>query len=569
MLPNNPAGILLKGIFHLRFTLFMVLAVSLSSGCIDQPAAEKVPETAANSLNDAGANDTSSRSEAQADDHSGRGTTIGGKLLFSGAEEAASRFLGQATFGARRDEISRLADSGNDFSSWISRQIALEPTYHRALGDQSDPDRRMDVWWSAVVDHDDQLRQRMAWALSQILVISDYPTILRNHQPAMLAYYDLLVRHAFGNYRQLLEDVTLSLPMGIYLSMKDSRKYDANTGAHPDENYAREVMQLFTIGLWKLDQSGRRVLDNGKPITTYSQTDVEELARIFSGWGSADAFDWGADFSRPMKAWPAYHDSGEKHFLGHTFPAGQSAEQDMTQALDILFNHPNTGPFIAKQLIQRFVTSNPTPEYVYRVAGVFNDNGSGVRGDLAAVIRAILLDDEARRPRNADDSFGKLREPLLKVTHLWRNYSGKVKAGNYWRPERDFLQAPMRSPTVFNFYSPDFSPVGALRDAGLVAPEFGITTTTSITTATNKLFSMIFARWDAQSSIDITPLINIADDAEKLLDELNVVFLSGAMSEQMRGRILASLAKHSDGPEERARDALYLVISSAEYAIQR
>ncbi len=568
MHPNHPAGNLLKGIFRFHLIFLVILLISTLSGCVDQPLEQQqVSDTS--SVGNAALDEDSGQFVNPTSDASTQPPQVGGRSLFTASEEAASRFLSQATFGARSDDILRLVESGNNFSAWINRQIAVAPTFHRQLAQQQGLVHRMDVWWSAVVDHDDQLRQRMAWALSQILVVSDFPTILRNNQPAMLDYYDLLVRHALGNYRQLLEDVTLSLPMGIYLSMKDSQKYDPATGAHPDENYAREVMQLFTIGLWQLDQSGRRVLKAGQPIPTYSQKDVEALARIFSGWGSADAFKWGSDFTRPMKAWPDYHDSGEKIFLGHLFPAGQTAAQDMQQALDILFNHPNTPPFISRQLIQRFVTSNPSPEYVYRIAAVFKDNGRGVRGDLAAVVRAILLDDEARRPRDAADAFGKLREPLLKVTHLWRNYSGKVKAGNYWRPERDFLQAPMRSPTVFNFYRPDFSPVGELRDAGLEAPEFGITTTTSITTATNTLFSMIFARWDAQSSIDIAPLISIADDPEKLVDELDLVFLAGAMPESMRDRILGSLLQQSSGPEQRARDALYLVISSAEYAIQR
>ena len=496
-------------------------------------------------------------------------TGLPGKKISTGQKAEASRFLAQATFGPTMTEIEALTKTGNDYAAWLEQQIAVPATLHGPLAQSTGQNRRMDTWWSAVVDHNDQLRQRMAWALSQILVISDRPTILGNNQPAILDYYDLLVSNALGNYRNLLEQVTLSLPMGIYLSMKDSRKFNSKTGAHPDENYAREVMQLFTIGLWELEQDGSQRLVNGQPVPAYTQKDVEELARVFSGWGSADAWAWGNDFSQPMKAYPEYHDNGEKVFLGHYFPAGQSPEQDMQQALDVLFNHPNTGPFIARQLIQRFVTSNPSADYIARVAAVFNNNGNGERGDLAAVVRAILLDKEARKTRTANKDFGKLREPLLKVTHLWRNFSGKVKPDNYWKPEKDFLQAPLRSPTVFNFYHPDYSPAGAIRDAGMVAPEFQITTTTSITTSTNKLFSMITGYWDAQSTIDTTSLVPLVSDTEELIDYLDLVFMSNSMSDEMRQTISSLLETSEATDQQKANDALYLVISSAEYAIQR
>ena len=568
MQKKDLAGYFLKGIRSVSISLVLGMAVLALSGCGEglQAGLTAGPTEA---VGDTPRAQESSAEQAQSNDGGSQTGQRQENAPALAGKAQASRFLAQATFGPRLDEIEALARNGNDFSAWIDAQLAAQPTYHHALSTALGNDNRTDVWWSAVVDHDDQLRQRMAWALSQILVISDRPTILRNHQGAALDYYDILVRHAFGNYRELLEDVTLSLPMGIYLSMKDSRKYDATTGAHPDENYAREIMQLFTIGLWQLDSAGRKVLQGGKPVPTYAQQDVEALARIFSGWGSADAWAWGNDFSRPMKAYPQYHDSGEKVFLGHRFPAGQTPEEDLKQALDILFNHPNTGPFLSRFLIQRFVTSNPSPDYVQRVAAVFADNGAGVRGDLGAVVRAILLDEEARKPRAEDDSFGKLREPLLRVTHLWRNFSGKPKPGNFWKPEKDFLQAPLRSPTVFNFYPPDFSPVGDIRDAGLVAPEFAITTSTSLTTTTNKLFSMIFARWDAQSSIDIGELVALADDPDALIDRLDLVFMAGKMPQAMRETIRELLVTGSDSALERACDALYLVIASAEYAVQR
>ncbi len=573
-----PAGLFPKGTRHFFVFSTLLLSVTLvgcgegaGSGVLTAPSdtglpADTSPENTSNNGSSESGRSDSRPVDGEDDDADDQ---RGSRPLSREAAAQASRFLAQATFGPRRDEIDALVRGGNDFAAWIDDQMQKTPTLHRPLAQTLGGNKRMNAWWSAVVDHDDQLRQRMAWALSQILVISDFPTILRNHQDAVLDYYDLLARQAFGSYRDLLEDVTLSLPMGIYLSMKDSRKYDPATGAHPDENYAREVMQLFTIGLWQLDESGRRILKNGQPIPTYGQQDVEALARIFSGWSSADSWSYGNDFSRPMKAYPQYHDDGEKIFLGERFPAGQTPEEDLRQALDILFNHPNTGPFISRQLIQRFVTSNPSPDYVRRVAAVFADNGRGERGDLGAVVRAILLDDEARHLHRPDEAFGKLREPLLRVTHLWRNHHGKVKAGSFWKPEKDFLQAPLRSPTVFNFYPPDFSPVGELRDRNLVAPEFAITTTTSITTTTNKLYSMIYERWDAESSLDLGELETIATDADALIDWLDLVYCAGGMSDALRETIASALSDNAGTPRQRARDALYLVIGSAEYAVAR
>lgn len=488
--------------------------------------------------------------------------------VFSAAD--ASRFLSQATFGATKTDIDYLFETRRNYEAWIDDQIALQPSLHTDVPHRPSQDGRFDVWWSLSTEAPDQLRQRAAFALSQILVLSDHPDILFNNPDAVMGYYDTLVSGAFGNYRDLLKKVTINLAMGLYLSMKDSQKADPETGIRPDENYPREVMQLFSIGLVELNNDGTLRLSDGQPIPTYSQTDIEELSRIFSGWGADNAFFYGFDFTRPMKAYEEYHDSGAKTYLGHSIPAGLTAEQDLDNALDIIFNHPNVGPFISRQLIQRLVTSNPSPEYVDRVASVFNDNGQGVRGDLAATFKALLLDDEARLYDAANDSFGKLREPLLRATHLLRVAHGTIDADSYWRPASDFLQAPLNSPTVFNFYFPHFAPGGEIQDEGLVAPEFQITTTSSITTVTNKLYAMAVDAWNGSSSTDVSEFSGLAENPEQLVEYINLIFLAGTMSEGMKNALQGYIEDSSSlTEEETTRDVLYLVLTSAEYAVQR
>jgi uncharacterized protein (DUF1800 family) len=260
---------------------------------------------------------------------------------------------------------------------------------------------RIDAWWKAVMQSDDQLRQRVAFALSEILVVSDLNNDLRSQPEGMVTYYDLLLTHAFGNFRDLLEAVTLSPIMGTYLSHLGNEKADDALNIRPDENYAREVMQLFTIGLDELNQDGTAKLDaNGNTIATYGQAEIEGFARVFTGWtfaGSETFKRKSRDYVAPMQAFEEYHSQRQKTLLnGDIIPQGYSAQESLQLALDNLFNHQNVAPFISKQLIQRLITSNPTPQYVERIASVFNDNGEGVRGDLAAVVKAIYLDDEAR-----------------------------------------------------------------------------------------------------------------------------------------------------------------------------
>jgi uncharacterized protein (DUF1800 family) len=537
----------------------------------------------------------------------------------------AYRFLTQATFGPTTGEVSRVIALG--YSNWITAQFTNTITRHlpyvtartnELLLRSSNMDNgwqgpRQEAWWQHALTAPDQLRQRMALALSELFVISQVGALDGEHD-GVTRYYDMLVTNAFANYRSLLEQVTLSPMMGIYLSMIRNQKPNPLTGSEPDENYAREIMQLFSIGLSRLNLDGTLQLDaNGLPTPTYTQSDIVGLAHVFTGWGPgynpanppADLdgeFFWGWDPIRPMAFYTNFHDYSEKRIVnGTVIPAGQTGQQDLAQALDALFNHPNTGPFVARQLIQRFVTSNPSPGYIHRVASVFNNNGSGVRGDLKAVIRAVLLDYEARSTAPlSDQTFGKSREPLIRLTHLLRSMGATPnKPGD----SRFFLnlqwnldeQAPLLSPSVFNFFQPGYTHPGPIAAAGLVSPEFQITSETTVIKQVNLQHAAIF--WDLWTSeplpgtnSNVTVTLNIAPELAVLtaasgtqtlkegllLDRLNTKLLNGRMSAGLRQNIVtayASLPGWFDSSiwaqEERVRLAVYLIYASPEFAIQR
>ena len=499
----------------------------------------------------------------------------------------ASRLLTQATFGATESEIQEVLEIGGP-AAWIDAQLALEPTFHlpmvRRLFPNADGRQagRYQTFWDRALRADDQLRQRFAFALSEIFVISDNSGMLSGHGSMVAAYQDILLTHAFGNYRDLLRAVTLSPAMGVYLSMLDNEKPDPETGQRADENYAREVMQLFTIGLETLNLDG----SSRGSAPTYEQPDVENLARAFTGW-SWDGPDWrsrprgtNAEAARlrerPMKAFPEYHDTDEKSFLGSTLPAGQSPEQDLEAALDIIFNHPNVGPFISKQLIQRLVTSNPSSGYVSRVASIFNDNGEGERGDLAAVLKAILLDSEARDDALSDGAaYGKLREPLLRFSHLWRAFDVSEDITMNRGSKRLAPQvAPMTAPSVFNFFSPQYQPQGRIKQASLVAPEFQINSESAANAVNDGLMrSLLRDRFYFQFpvTLDVSRELQLLDTPEALLEHLDLVLLSGSMSESLRSVLLDYMASNADTVEEErlVRDVIGLVITSPDHAIQR
>ncbi len=556
----------------------------------------------------------------------------------------AARFLTQATFGPKKSEIDAL--TGGNLDTWITAQIALPYTSHQAavLADRTTyggsgsftnwnaihPPNRQSAWFKNALTAPDQLRQRVAFALSQILVISDVSLGGDNQTEPVAHYYDLLGNGAFGNFRTLLENVTLHPTMGSYLSSLRNAKADPVAGTAPDENYAREIMQLFTIGLSMLQPDGTLALGTGGlPEPTYNQTTITEVAKIFTGWAYSDTtnFRTGGNsvngFTRPMALFPAFHDDGIKNLspvLETPIPAAQGGARDLQLTLDALFTHPNTAPFISKQLIQRLVTSNPSPAYVYRVAQKFVNNGSGTRGDLAAVVRAILTDHEARSPVvAASSSYGKLKEPLLRLTGLLRSFNASSTSGRFLgyqntvdgvpitsatpRPataaqinqapntfsstrldstQTTLAQAAMRSPTVFNFYRPDYVLPGPLASAGLVAPEFEITDDSFAISVPNALRNYVNAAIPTSGGVPTpaAPYVVIPDFSFEqtlvatpaaLVDHLNLILASGSLTSATRTRITTALTALPTATStiDRVRNAVLLVLTSPAASIQK
>jgi uncharacterized protein (DUF1800 family) len=512
----------------------------------------------------------------------------------------AARFLTQATFGPAQADIDALKAKG--YGTWLDEQIAKPASLHRAetmadfaannaggenavngVNTRPGPVHRQAAWWKFALTGDDQLRQRVAFALSEIFVISDVNSTVFNNQEGAASYYDLLARDAFGSFRTLLEDVTLSPMMGAYLSHLRNAKADPVTGALPDENYAREVMQLFTIGLSQLQPDGTLKLDaSALPLPTYDQTTVTEMAKIFTGWAfynlnptTANFRTSAADYLNPMTLYSGYHDTGAKTIVGGLrLPAGQTGTQDLKSALDALANHPNTAPFISRQLIQRLVTGNPSPAYVYRVAQVFADNGSGVRGDLGAVVRAILTDYEARAAAPAaNPGYGKLKEPLLRVTSLLRAANVTSATGRYAinNTSAQLSQAALSAPTVFNFFEPGYVQPGPLASAGLRAPEYQLLTATTAIGTPNYLYNFLFNTTYLGTTLNYTDLLPLAPQTAALVARLNLVLAGNSLSTATQTRLTTALnaLPASTTATDRVRNALYLVVTTSEGAVQQ
>ncbi|MGB8327052.1 MAG: DUF1800 domain-containing protein [Steroidobacteraceae bacterium] len=533
--------------------------------------------------------------------------------LVSKAE--ASRFLEQGTFGATDAAAGRLIELGDStiaYSRWIDEQLAAPVSFEYpyvlaayqaksavagfAPGQvQAD---RVDIWFQNAVNAPDQLRQRVAWALSQIMVVSQVS--LNSYPLALADYYDTLARDAFGDFRTLLQDVTLHPAMGLYLNMLGNQKPNDALNIRPDENYARELMQLMSIGLVQLNTDGTVKQDEqGVPLPTYDQAVVEGFAHTYTGWkwacaaGSPATCTFAstratlANQSLPMQSFPEQHATGPKRLLAYSgaaqtgIPAGQTSAQDLKAALDNVADHPNVGPFISRQLIQKLVASNPSPAYVQRVAAKFNDDGTGRRGTLAAVVRAILLDPEARNAATgaAVATAGKAKEPLLRLTQLWRAFDGKAATGRYLNinPSGNLGQGPLQAASVFNFFSPFYAPAGEMADRGLVAPELQLSTEYQNTLVANYFFGQIFNR-NSRSGvtnpdgvvIDIDAETALAGDAPALVTRIADKLLGGRISATLRaaaeanvGRVAASI------PAQRVAEALWLIASSPEYAMQR
>lgn len=502
----------------------------------------------------------------------------------------ASRLLSQATFGANLVDIDLVEKIGVE--AWIDQQINLQPTSHLDYIFQIDDetiwhDERFEAWFDTAITSPDQLRQRVAFALSEILVVSDNSAI-GDYVEAMANYYDILVDNAFGNYRTLLEKVTLSPVMGSYLSMLGNEKPNVSRNIRPDENYAREAMQLFSIGLVELNIDGSEKLINGAPIPTYDLDIIKGFAHVFTGWNFNGTTE--QTWKRPeivpllpMTAVEEFHDKSEKILLNNfVVPAEQSAYQDLTMALDNIFAHDNVAPFISRQLIQRLVTSNPSPEYIARIAGIFNDNGDGVKGDLAKVIKAILLDDEARNGfKNFPTIFGKIREPLIKATHLWRAFNASSPNNRFqlaW-PLDPLAQAPLSAPSVFNFFSPNYRPPSEVLADNIVAPELQLMTESTITKLTNYMaYSTLWGHVDAGENnqqddrilIDVSPWLSLTDDPQTLVEQLDLVLTASTMSDEMK-TILVDFYQEDIWSEDREKvlDLLFLIVSSPQYAVQK
>lgn len=496
----------------------------------------------------------------------------------------ACRFLTQSTFGPTSALITQVQQQG--FDNFLTAQFAAPISSHLAYLDASGVNpptmnETMNGWWTYAISAPDQLRQRVAFALSELLVVSNNSQGLRHNPDALSAYTDVLVRDAFSNYRQLLEDITLNPGMGKFLDMLHNDKANPQKGTDPNENYGREVMQLFSIGLYRLNLDGSLTLNaQGIPLDTYDQNAVLGLAATFTGWnfaqpGTPSWYGVAQNWRAPMMAVPGHHETAAKTILnGVVLPANQTPQADLDMALDTIFNHPSVGPFVCRQLIQRLVTSNPSPGYVYRVAQVFNDNGHGVRGDLKAVMRAILMDYDARGNSKSDAGYGHAREPVLRLTNVLRAFGATTPDGKFRLNNPTALgEVPLHAPNVFNFFSPDYQAPGAIAAAGLRSPELEITTETTVATIANFLYAAIYGNigpGNDKITLNLAPEIALAGNPAQLVDHLNTLLMAGQMSSNMRSRLINAVTSISaSNTTERARTAVYLVVNSPEFVIEK
>ncbi|HEX3891913.1 MAG TPA: DUF1800 domain-containing protein [Terracidiphilus sp.] len=553
----------------------------------------------------------------------------GGGATFQVSLTDSSRFLQQATFGATDGDVHNLSLIG--YQTWLTQQFAaqqtlMEPGVEQSLVINNTACASSDLkcnaalfmqnnqaeayvenaFWQNSLSANDELRQRVQYALSQIFVISGTNPQVQDMPRGEANYYDLLGADAFGNFRKLLEDVTLNPMMGQFLSMQGNDKGNATTD--PDENYAREIMQLFTIGLYQLNNDGSRKVDgSGNPIPTYSNTDVQGLAKVFTGFswqvpGDTSDTAWsscciyvgtgmGEDIL-PMVSYPSHHSIDEKDFLGVTIPSSTNADPDgdLKTALDTLFNHPNLPPFFCRQLIEHLVTSNPSPAYVNRVASVFKDNGSGVRGDMQAVLQAILLDTEARDASAATSNvqYGKVREALLRYTEWARATSAQSRNGGYWLGSSEDMiyglgEMPFRSPTVFNWFAPNYVPPGtSIEAAGLMGPEFQMTNVTTVVGYLNYMENAIGA--GAKNGPDVFssygPELGLANSPTDLVDRMNLLLMAGQMNSTLEGEIVSAVSAISipTGGDQnainaalaaRVETAAYLTLASPDFTAQQ
>ena len=528
----------------------------------------------------------------------------------------ASRFLSQATLGADYETIQKVATKG--YTDWLEEQFeipasttqnyldTLVKVYIDSLiastGDSSIstvtniPSNFWQFsWWQTTMTSDDLLRHRVALALSEIFVVSDVG-VLDLFPEGLASYYDMLLENSFGCFDSLLLDVTLHPCMGTYLTHLNNPKTDSTINRFPDENYAREIMQLFTIGLYELNPDGTRKTDaNGDWIPTYDNSHITEFARVFTGlsFGGTNT-NFGTrrgSYRDPMQMFEDRHEEGTKNLLnGEVVPTGQTGMEDIQAAINNLFNHNNTGTFIGRQLIQRLVTSNPSKAYISRITEAFNDNGNGQRGDMKHIIKSVLLDPEARDcGLRRDTTNGMLREPMLKQIHLMRAFNAVSLDSTYHHRNdlfwKDTGQRPLSSPSVFNFFLPEYQPIGKIGENDLVAPVFQLlNSNTSLGFlnqendwffGTNKLMDTqpVFGTTVADNAIpqlDLSDEITLATagDLDGLIDRLDLILTSGDLSPTTRLVIKTTLTSLTD-PQEIVAMALYLIMLSPDYAILR
>jgi len=497
----------------------------------------------------------------------------------------ASRFLGQAAFGGTDAEITRVKARGA--SGWIDDQFSLPQSQghydwmvergyavEANIFNFSGVDNTL---WRKLISSPDVLRQRVTLALSEIFVVSMTGLPINWRGFVVAAYTDVLETNAFGTYRELLEAVTLSPGMGSYLNMRGNLREDPALGRVPDENYAREVLQLFSLGLVELNADGS---PRGAVATdTYGQDTISGLARVFTGWDNDSASRTEPGYARRKMVLNATrHSNSEKRFLGAVVAANTEGRAALKTALDAIANHANVGPFIGRQLIQRLVGSNPSAAYVGRVAAAFNNNGAGVRGDLKAVIKAVLLDAEARRaPTAGDTSRGKLREPVVRFVQWARAFglnsaTGLWNVGNTSDPATRLGQSPMRSPSVFNFFRPGYVPPNsALGRQGITAPEFQITNESSVVGWAN--FAQTFvASGVGETRPDYTAEVALADNAAALVRRVALLLTADALSTETLSLITTAVTTISAATEAGRRNrvyaAIHLVLCAPEYLVQ-
>jgi uncharacterized protein (DUF1800 family) len=539
----------------------------------------------------------------------------------------AARFLLHAQYGANYEDIAKVQTQG--FSTWLDNQMAipmgqtawqwLKAKGYDLINEEqlffSDQPCSYMVWYQMMASPD-QVRKRFALALSEFFVVSIQGIQLNWPSFAMARYWDILCGNAFGNFRQLLEEVTLCQAMGSFLNIQGNQKADPKTGRVPDENYAREVMQLFSIGLLQLNLDGTPKLgSNGQPLETYTQNDVSNLARVFTGYEldeSAGRFTSPRppNFSvlkleytlKPLRLNPNRHSPEAKVFLGTTIPADTDGTTSLKIALDTLFNHPNVGPFFGRQMIQRLVTSNPSPAYVARVASVFNNNGKGVRGDLGAVLRAILLDEEATGSASLNsNTFGKLREPMVRIAQWARTFKVSSAKGTWkmqgstYSARESIAQNPLTAPSVFNFFRPGYvPPSSALSSTGATAPEFQIVNESTVASYINYLQNILYQGiWVRAPELLTNPMeptstdghdmvpdysfeFTLVSNTTALVQHLNLLLCGGQLGNDTVNLIVNALAQ--DQITDTASDnfkrihvarAIMFVMSSADYLVQR